>query len=103
MKFNSKMKMAVTGLALSAIAGSAQADVLFWSTQAKPAQESQAMREQVLSGAGMAVDYQANDGGPWLTRLQAELQAGSGEISLLGALHGDFAAMDPANLVDLDG
>lgn len=102
MNITGKIKIAVTGLALSAIAGAAQADVLFWSTQAKPAQESQAMREQVLSGAGMDVDYQANDGGPWLTRLQAELQAGSGEIGVLGALHGDFAAMDPANLADLD-
>ena len=55
MKVNAKLKLAITGLALSAIAGAAQADVLFWSTQAKPAQESQAMREQVLAGAGMAV------------------------------------------------
>ena len=101
MKVNAN-KLAITGLALSAIAGAAQADVLFWSTQAKPAQESQAMREQVLAGAGMAVDYQGNDGGPWLTRLQAELKAGSGEIGVLGALHGDFVAMDPADLVDLD-
>ena len=93
---------AASGAALVAMAGAAQADVLFWSTQAKPAQESQAMREQVLAGAGMDVNYQGNDGGPWLTRLQAELQAGSGEIAVLGALHGDFAAMDPADLVDLD-
>lgn len=92
----------VCGLALIAAAGAARADVLFWSTQAKPAQESQAMREQVLAGAGTAVDYQANDGGPWLTRLNAELQAGSGEIGVLGALHGDFSAMDPKDLVDLD-
>ena len=93
---------AASGVAMVAMAGAAQADVLFWSTQAKPAQESQAMREQVLAGAGMDVNYQGNDGGPWLTRLQAELQAGSGEIGVLGALHGDFAAMDPADLVDLD-
>lgn len=92
---------AASGVAMVAMAGAAQADVLFWSTQAKPAQESQAMREQVLAGAGMDVNYQGNDGGPWLTRLQAELQAGSGEIAVLGALHGDFAAMDPADLVDL--
>ena len=93
---------AASGVAMVAMAGAAQADILFWSTQAKPAQESQAMREQVLAGAGMDVNYQGNDGGPWLTRLQAELQAGSGEIGVLGALHGDFAAMDPADLVDLD-
>ena len=87
---------------VSVTAGAASADVLFWSTQAKPVEEAQAMREQVLAGAG-GVDYQPNDGGPWLTRLNAELQANSGTIGVLGALHGDFSAMDPADLVDLDG
>lgn len=60
MNFRHKLAATVSGLALSALAGAVHADVLFWSTQAKPAQESQAMREQVLSGAGMGVDYQAN-------------------------------------------
>lgn len=94
---------AVSALAFVVLAGSASAEILFWSTQAKPVEETQAMREQVLAGFGETVDYQANDGGPWLTRLNAELQAGSGTIGLLGALHGDFSAMDPDNLVDLDG
>jgi multiple sugar transport system substrate-binding protein len=95
----SKLAFAIA-LPAAIIANAASADVLFWSTQAKPVQEQQAMREQVLAGAG-SVDYQANDGGPWLTRLQAELEAGSGSIGVLGALHGDYAAMDPADLVDL--
>lgn len=60
------------------------------------------MREQVLAGAGN-VDYQPNDAGPWLTRLNAELQAGKGSIGVLGGLHGDFAAMNPVDLFDLDG
>jgi len=94
---------AVSGLAILASAVAAQADVLFWSTQAKPVEEAQAMREQVLAGFGQPVDYQPNDGGPWLTRLNAELQAGSGSIDVLGGLHGDFSAMNPDDLVDLDG
>ncbi len=92
---------AVSGLALLVSAVSAQAEVLFWSTQAKPVEEAQAMREQVLAGAG-DVDYQPNDGGPWITRLNAELSAGSGSIGVLGALHGDFSAMSPDDLVSLD-
>ena len=92
---------AVSALALFGSIAAAQADVLFWSTQAKPVEEAQAMREQVLSGFGGGVDYQPNDGGPWLTRVSAELQAGSGSIGVLGALHGDFSAMNPADLVDL--
>ncbi|MEM7173601.1 MAG: carbohydrate ABC transporter substrate-binding protein, partial [Pseudomonadota bacterium] len=101
MYLRSKIALAASGIALLVGAGAAQAEVLFWSTQAKPVEEAQAMREQVLSGAG-EVDYQPNDGGPWLTRLNAELQAGSGTIGVLGALHGDFSAMDPDNLIDLD-
>lgn len=102
MNFRRNFAGAASGLALVLSAGIASADVLFWSTQAKPVEEAQAMREQVLAGAG-GVDYQPNDGGPWLTRLNAELQAGSGSIGVLGALHGDFSAMDPADLVDLNG
>ena len=97
----SRIAGATSGIAIATLAFAAQADVLFWSTQAKPVEEAQAMREQVLSSFGDAVDYQPNDGGPWLTRLQAELQAGSGSIGVLGALHGDFSAMNPDDLVDL--
>ena len=103
MTIKSKLAGIVTGLAVALVAGSASAEVLFWSTQAKPVEEAQAMRETVLAGAPVAVDYQPNDGGPWLTRLNAELQAGSGSIGVLGALHGDFSAMNPDDLVDLDG
>ena len=99
MSFKKFLMGATAAVALTA--GTANADVLFWSTQAKPVEETQAMREQVLAGAGQAVDYQANDGGPFITRLNAEIEAGTGTIGLLGALHGDFAAMDAANLVDL--
>ncbi|RED18092.1 ABC transporter substrate-binding protein [Pontivivens insulae] len=98
------IKSTLTGAAIAAalLSTSAAAEVLFWSTQAKPVEEAQAMREQVLSGFAGEVDYQPNDGGPWITRLNAELEAGSGSIGVLGALHGDFSAMDPENLVDLD-
>jgi len=91
-----------SGLALVCLATVAQADVLFWSTQARPPEEAQAMREGVLSGFGEAVDYQPNEDGPWLTRLNAEKEAGKGSIGVLGALHGDYSAIDPADLVDLD-
>ncbi|MBY6084213.1 ABC transporter substrate-binding protein [Ruegeria arenilitoris] len=102
MSIQSKLVGAASGLVLALVTNVAQAEVLFWSTQAKPVEEAQAMREQVLSGFEGGVDYQPNDGGPWLTRLQAELQAGSGTIGVLGALHGDFSAMNPDDLVDLD-
>lgn len=97
----SKMLGAASGIAIACTALAAQAETLFWSTQAKPVEEAQAMREEVLGAFDGGVDYQPNDGGPWLTRLKAELQAGSGSIGVLGALHGDFSAMNPDDLVDL--
>ncbi len=97
----SRMTKAAVFVATSAIATTLAAETLFWSTQAKPVEETQAMREQVLAGFDGEVDYQANDEGPWITRLQAELEAGSGTIGVLGALHGDFAALDAESLVDL--
>ncbi|MEM6760456.1 MAG: ABC transporter substrate-binding protein [Pseudomonadota bacterium] len=102
MKLRSKILGAASGLALACTAVASHADVLFWSTQAKPVEEAQAMRDNVLADAG-DVDYQPNDGGPWLTRLMAELEAGSGSIGVLGALHGDYSAMNPDDLVDLEG
>ena len=101
MTLHQKLVGAASGIAILCTAAAAQAEVLFWSTQAKPVEEAQAMREQVLAGHSEAVDYQPNDGGPWITRLNAELEAGDGTIGVLGALHGDFSAMDPEDLVDL--
>jgi multiple sugar transport system substrate-binding protein len=103
MSFKKTLMGATAAIVMITTAGFAQADVLFWSTQAKPVEETQNMREQVLAGAGQAVDYQANDGGPWLTRLKAEIEAGTGTIGVLGALHGDFAAMNADEMVDLSG
>ena len=101
MTMRNLLSVAACACSLLTTGATANAQVLFWSTQAKPVEEAQAMREQVLSGFAGAVDYQPNDGGPWLTRLNAELQAGSGSIGVLGALHGDFSAMSADDLIDL--
>lgn len=83
--------LAGAAFALLMMAPAATAQVLFWSTQASPVEEAQAMREQVLAGFPGGVDFQAQDTGPFYTRLEAELQAGRGEIGVVGALHGDLA------------
>ncbi|WP_258119455.1 ABC transporter substrate-binding protein [Mesorhizobium onobrychidis] len=99
---NALKTLAGAALALSMAIGGAQAQVLFWSTQARPVEETQKMRSEVLKSFDGQVDYQVAEDGPWLTRLQAELQAGSGTIGVLGGLHGDFSTVG-ANLVDLSG
>jgi ABC-type sugar transport system, periplasmic component len=98
----------LSGIALSVLlAAPAQAQILFWSTQAAPVEETQKMRDNVLSGFEGGVDFQPQDPGPFNTRLQAELQAGSGQIGLVGALHGELATYTDswADLsgVDLEG
>ncbi|NND92727.1 MAG: carbohydrate ABC transporter substrate-binding protein [Granulosicoccus sp.] len=92
-----------TGLSTVAT-GAANAEVLFWSTQANPPEEAQAMRETVLSGFAAGADFQPSEGGPWLTRIQAELQAGEGKIGVLGSLHGDLIELSDGltDLSDID-
>lgn len=81
--------------------GTAAAEgVLFWSNQAKPVEEAQAMRQNVLSGFEGEVEFQSSDPGPWLTRIQAEAAAGKGKIGLIGGLHGDLISLGD-NMIDL--
>ncbi|MGL4234807.1 ABC transporter substrate-binding protein [Tabrizicola sp.] len=102
MKSMSYLRTTVTAAGVALAALPALAEPLFWSTQANPVEESQKMRDDVLAGFPGGVDYQPSDPGPWLTRIQAELQAGSGTIALLGGLHGDLSGLG-ADLVDLSG
>jgi multiple sugar transport system substrate-binding protein len=81
-------------------AAMAQDSVLFWSSQATPVTEAQAMRDTVLPDFEAEVDFQPQDPGPFITRIQAELEAGGGQIGVIGGLHGQFASF-PDGLVDL--
>lgn len=92
------MGTAITGIQ------TASAETLFWSTQANPIEEAQAMRDQVLSGFEGEVDFQPSETGPWLTRIQAEATAGEGKIGLIGSLHGNMIdlADNLADLSDID-
>jgi multiple sugar transport system substrate-binding protein len=78
----------------------AQDAALFWSSQATPVTEAQAMRDTVLPGLGSPVDFQPQDPGAFMTRIQAEIAAGSGQIAVIGGLHGEFSSF-AAGLTDL--
>ena len=95
--------LSATALALMA-AAPAQAQVLFWSTQAAPVEETQKMREDVLAGFEGGVDFQPQEVGPFITRLEAEISSGSGNIGVVGALHGDLSTYADAwiDLSDVD-
>jgi multiple sugar transport system substrate-binding protein len=98
----SRLRPVALALGTLMLGSAAQAEVLFWSTQAQPVEETQKMRENVLAGFGPGANYQASENGPWLTRLQAELQAGTGTIGVLGGLHGDMTSATDG-LIDLAG
>lgn len=85
-------------------AGTANAQVLFWSSQAAPVEETQKMREQVLKGFEGSVDFQPQEPGPFITRIEAEIAAGSGSIGVVGGLHGDLSryADNWVDLSDID-
>ncbi len=97
-------RLAGAALALALMAGTASAQVLFWSSQAAPVEETQRMRENVLANFPGGVDFQPQEPGPFITRIQAETEAGSGQIGVVGALHGDLStfADNWADLSDVD-
>ena len=88
-------------------AGSPGAGRLFMlSTQFEPITEAEGMRNTILADFDGDVDFQPQLGGPFSDALNAQHQAGSGQIDIAGGLHGDFAAFDPevfADLSDLAG
>jgi multiple sugar transport system substrate-binding protein len=71
----------------------AQDSVLFWSSQATPVTEAQAVRDTVLPDFEGEVDFQPQDPGAFMTRIEAEIAAGSGQIGVIGGLHGEFSSI----------
>jgi multiple sugar transport system substrate-binding protein len=100
-------RFAVAGLAGFAAAlafGPAQAqqqDVVFLSTQLRPIEEAQKVREVILKGFPGKVTYLVEEPSPFDVRVRAEGQAGKRTISLTGALHGELSALQPSGNLDV--
>ncbi|MBA2451512.1 MAG: extracellular solute-binding protein [Chloroflexi bacterium] len=65
--------------------------LVFFSSQFKPVEEAEKMRQVILTDAPVQTDYIPEDPGPFNDRITAEQQAGRVTVSLIGGLHGDFA------------
>ncbi|WP_422368353.1 ABC transporter substrate-binding protein [Pelagibius sp.] len=95
--------MLKTGLSAAAVstllfAGyPASAETIFLSTQARPIEEAEAMRNTVLGAFDGEVDYIPQEDGPFLNRILAEAEAGDVSIGLVGALHGNFPVLAGAD------
>jgi len=87
----------------SARQADAQQDVVFLSTQLRPIEEAQKVREVILKDFKGKVTYLVEEPSPFDVRVRAEGQAGKRTISLVGALHGELSALQPTgNLDSLD-
>jgi multiple sugar transport system substrate-binding protein len=93
---------------LNALANAAQTErLIFLSTQLRPIEEAQKMRNLILKGFSREVDYITELPQQFPLRVKAELQGGARTIDLVGALHGELeplASLDAlAPLDDLVG
>lgn len=92
--------VSLSGLARGNDAANAQdGSIVFLSSQLTPIAEAEAMRNTILADFEGEVDFVPEDVGPFNDRVQAEAEAGSGEVSLIGGLHGDFAAFQADDLL----
>src|SRR5262252_7929527 len=89
---------------LATIAGATQPErLIFLSTQLRPIQEAQKMRNLVLKGFPQKVDYITDLPQRFLMRIEAERQTGLHTIDVVGALHGELQPLVPLDtLVPLD-
>lgn len=98
------MRKMPTALAVMALLGStsALADLTFFSTQARPLEEAQQMREIALAPYAESIDYMPQETGTFLSRLEAEKSSPEGALDLLGGLHGELGSLTPGILAPLD-
>src|SRR5262245_2600749 len=85
---------------LATIAGAAQPEhLVFLSTQLRPIQEAQKMRNLVLKDFPRKVDYITDLPQRFLTRIEAERRTGLHTIDIVGALHGALHYLAPLEAV----
>jgi multiple sugar transport system substrate-binding protein len=95
--------LCVAGL-LTAIADAAQTErLIFLSTQLRPIEEAQKMRNLILKGFPGEVDYITEQPQHFPLRVEAEQEGATHTIDVVGALHGELQPLVPLDaLVPLD-
>ncbi len=95
-------KILLAGAAAVLLAMPAQAqNVVFLSTQLRPIEEAQKVRDVLLKG-GPATQFVTEEPARLNTRVEAEAQAGTRSFSLIGALHGEISGLPAAALDSVD-
>jgi multiple sugar transport system substrate-binding protein len=103
-----KMKMlkttALAGLGLlstALVAPVSGQDVVFLSTQLRPIEEAQKVRDVLLKG-GPRTTFVTEEPAKLNLRVEAEMKGGAKSFSVIGALHGEIAAL-PMDAMDAVG
>jgi multiple sugar transport system substrate-binding protein len=73
--------------------GAKAQDLIFLSTQLRPIDEAQKVRDVILKGAP-ETSYVVDEPSPFTVRMKAEVEANKHTISLLGALHGELSVVE---------
>src|SRR6516165_968105 len=74
-------------------------DVVFLSTQLRPIEEAQKVRDVLLKGAPKTT-YVTDEPAQLTVRLKAEQDAGKRTVSLVGALHGELQPLVPMGALE---
>jgi multiple sugar transport system substrate-binding protein len=69
------------------------------SSQLVPVAEQEAMNNEILAGSGGEVEFIGSEPGPFNDQIRAQAEAGTGDISLIGGLHGEFSAFAADDLL----
>ncbi len=78
-------------------------ELVFLSTQLRPIESAQRMRQQILAGFGAPVNFVTEQPPQLGVRVRAEQQAGGRTISVIGGLHGEILPLVSTNaLAPLD-
>jgi multiple sugar transport system substrate-binding protein len=74
-------------------------EVVMISSQLVPVEEQEAMRNEILADFGGEAEFIGAEAGPFNDQIRAQEEAGEGEISLIGGLHGEFGAFATDDLL----
>ncbi len=74
-------------------------DVVFLSTQLRPIEEAQRVRDVLLRG-GPRTNFVVEDPARLNVRVEAEQRAGTKSFSVIGALHGELSGLTPLKALD---
>jgi multiple sugar transport system substrate-binding protein len=95
------MALAAATALITPMSGTAQAqDVVFLSTQLRPIEEAQKVRDVLLKG-GPRTNFVVEEPARLNVRVDAEQKAGTRSFSVIGALHGEISGLPMDSLDDV--